>query len=501
MFRIRTLPFLVAAIVTAAGCTNSMNGQDATDDVFVNDVAETIDMDKPAGIALAGEWTDQWGTFHDITSGRWVQKYASAVSIPTFEIVEFHNGATDNGTGWAVARNDNENEFSPGLYSRFDWTWYDDAWYFCNTAWDKESAQAAADTTAADDSTPDTSGCGGFAWTKLDAKKHFGIRGIWTDTWGTNHSITDSMWTQKYESDTSVFHIDSFDNATGLAIALNDAANDFNPGLWSRLDWTDADGVRYFCHTAYNAESREAAVAAAEPDRDAPAEGGCSGYAWTALSTATPMMDEVVDAPDASGEGPGNPANATNGVRGGGATTGGTDVYSIAISPESWLVIRMSEHSVQNGPGPDLVVFENAFNYGDDGVFMDQTVVQVSRDGLTWVTFPFDYAAVDETAYSTVPGDWSGFAGVSPVLLNQETTPDADPFDAATAGGDRFDLDNLPETDPDAVAIKNHGFTYIRLVAAAAVQNPDTDAPFVHDPIANGPDIDGIAVRHVFDNP
>jgi len=291
-----------------------------------------------------------------------------------------------------------------------------------------------------------------------------------------------------------------FDNTTKMAVAQNDTANGFNPNLWSRFDWTEVDGVKYFCHTTFDAGSMEDAANAFAPDATDPLTGGCGGYPWTPLTTTAPIMNEVIESPGATFDGTGDPANATNGVRGGGATTGGTDVYSIGISPESWLVLRVSEHAVQNGPGPDFVVFENAFNYGDDGVFMDQAVVQVSRDGLTWVTFPFDYTSADETTYSTAPDDWSGFAGISPVRLNQEATPDADPFDAATAGGDRFDLDDLPEADPDAVAIKNHGFTYVRLVAAAAILNPDTDAPFVHDPIANGPDIDGIAVRHVFEN-
>lgn len=516
MFKVRvSLASLtcVSIIAAAAGCTDGMTGQDAADDVTVEDAfegddtvsgdegapAEALDLEKPVGIALAGEWEEKWNTLHNITSGVWIQKFP--LSSSRFEIVQFDNGATDDGAGWAVARNHDENEFSPGLYSRFDWTWYNDAWYFCNTVWDKESAQVARDTPAADDSAPDTSGCGGFAWTKLDAKEHFGIRGVWKDTWGTSHSITDSRWTQKYGQDTSLFWIHYFDNTTKMMVAQNDTTNAFNPNLWSRFDWTEVDGVRYFCHTAFDAASVEDAANALAPDATDPVTGGCGGYPWTPLTTTTPIMDEVIESPGATFDGTGDPANATNGVRGGGATTGGTDIFSIGISTDRWLVLRVSDHSVQNGPGPDLVVFENAFNYGDDGVFMDQTVVQVSRDGMTWVTFPFDYIAADETTYSTAPGDWSGFAGISPVLLNQDTAPDANPFDAATAGGDRFDLDDLPETDPDALAIINHGFTYIRLLAAAAVLNLDTDAPFAHDPIANGPDIDGIAVRHVFENP
>ncbi len=509
MIKVHFLPILLSGVVlaTAAGCTNSMDGQDAVDDVQVDDAFENVDtsspdegpagdaisLDKPVGVAVAGEWNDEWKTFYDITSGFWVQKWGTTTS--KFEIVEFDNGATDDGTGWAIARNSTENESSPGLYSRFDWTWYNDAWYICNTAWDRESVQAARDTAAADDGTPDASGCGGFAWTKLTPADHMAIRGVWTDAWGTAHSISDVSWIQKFDQDESIFWINYFVNAWGTAVAGNDGTNTYNPDLWSRFDWTEKDGVRYFCHTAYDAASIEDAANAPDPDAGAPDAGGCGGFPWTPLYRTTPVMDEWVEAPGATLDGTGNPANATNGVRGGGATTGGTDVYSIGASTDRWLILRLAGHSVLNGPGPDLVVFENAFSYGDYGVFMDPTVVQVSRDGLTWVTFPFDYTAADETVYSADPDDWSGFAGLTPVLLNQDTTPDADPFDLATAGGDRFDLDDLPENDPDAVAIRNYGFTFVRLIAATAVLNPDTAAPFVHDPIANGPDIDGIAVR------
>lgn len=201
--------------------------------------------------------------------------------------------------------------------------------------------------------------------------------------------------------------------------------------------------------------------------------------------------DEVVDAPGATGEGFGDPERAVNGVRGGGVETGGADVFSLGIEPEQdeLIVLRWSDRVVLNGPGIDFVVFENAFEFGG-GVFMDLAMVEVSRDGLEWVAFPHDLVAADETSWSSEPLDWPGFAGRTPVLLHEEDNP-VDPVDPAVAGGDGFDLDDLPAGD-EADAIRAEGFAFLRLTSAPALLNPDTGEPYPRDPISNGADIDGV---------
>ncbi|HOD07193.1 MAG TPA: LIC_13355 family lipoprotein [Myxococcota bacterium] len=404
------LTALTAILSASFGCGGNggddTGSQDVIQEVFEDSLADTagdistdegsgeaISLDKPAGIALAGAWTDAWGTMHDITSGLWLQNYSGTLS--SFEILIWNNGPSIGGAGWAVARNSNNNQYSAGLFSRFDWTTKNGTTYFCNTAWDKATSDEAIAVQPADASDPANSGCGGFGWTGLTA---------------------------------------------------------------------------------------------VEPP------------APEALPTDTRPMDLVVEAPGASGEGTGDPRNAVNGVRGGGALTGGTDVYSISAVTGSFLVLALDGFSIGNGPGAELVVFENPFNYGDGGVFMDQTIVQVSRDGITWVSFPFDFTAEDETSYSTDPAYWDGFAGVTPVIFNQDIDPNADPFNAETAGGDAFDLDRLDQDDPDAAAVARHGFRFVRLLPARTVLNPDTEQAFVSDPISNGPDIDGIYVRYAVEN-
>ena len=150
------------------------------------------------------------------------------------------------------------------------------------------------------------------------------------------------------------------------------------------------------------------------------------------------------------------------------------------------------------GPEADLAVFENPFDYSSCGSgdrFMDHVVVSVSTDRTTWVDFPHDYTGTDETVYSTDPDDWQGFAGVTPVLYHEENNP-VDPFDQAAAGGDHFDLDDLPDTDEGA-DIKENGFIYIKLTSAPSLENPDTAGyNFVKELISDGADIDGVYGRY-----
>jgi len=150
-----------------------------------------------------------------------------------------------------------------------------------------------------------------------------------------------------------------------------------------------------------------------------------------------------------------------------------------------------------NGPGDDFVVFENGFRQrGSGAFFMDLILIELSQDGEEWVTFPHDYIAPDEREYAADPTAWPGFAGRWPALLNRDTNP-VDPFWTERAGGDPFDLDTLPDDGGLASDIRRDGFVFLRLVAAPARINPDTGEPFVHMPISDGPDIDGVVARYL----
>jgi hypothetical protein len=230
-------------------------------------------------------------------------------------------------------------------------------------------------------------------------------------------------------------------------------------------------------------------------DADADADADTDTSTWPC---AAAHADEVLDAPGATGEGFGDATNAVNGVRGGGQHAGGTDVFSLGYEPgaNDTVVLGWSGRRFHDGPGADLAVFENAFAYQSGGNFMDQVVVEVSADGEAWVAFGHDYLNADETVYSTDPLSWSGFAGVTPVLLHEEDNP-VDPFAPALAGGDHFDLAELPAEDPVTAQLLAHGGCCVRLVTAPTRTNPDTGEPFVRDAMSNGADIDGVYARYL----
>lgn len=203
----------------------------------------------------------------------------------------------------------------------------------------------------------------------------------------------------------------------------------------------------------------------------------------------------VTRAPGATGEGFGDPTQAIDGVRGAGPSGGSLNVYSLDFGSRTELVLEWDGLEIHDGPGVDFVVFENAFRQtGASTNFMDPAVVWVSRDAETWVPLPHVYSAPDPTRYSGDPDHWQGFAGVHPVLLHEESNP-VDPFDVVAAGGDGFDLSDLP-LDEDARVIRERGFIYLRITPAALEIDSRTTAPYPRDPISNGPDIDGVYARY-----
>ncbi len=105
-----------------------------------------------------------------------------------------------------------------------------------------------------------------------------------------------------------------------------------------------------------------------------------------------------------------------------GMDQGSTDVVSLGNGGR--IVVSFDDNGVVDGPGDDLVIFENPF-YSGDFLFDELAFVEVSSDGREWKQFPYD-ADTGE-----------GLAGRVPVLAN--STNGLDPLDPES-GGDRFDL-------------------------------------------------------------
>lgn len=149
---------------------------------------------------------------------------------------------------------------------------------------------------------------------------------------------------------------------------------------------------------------------------------------------------------------------------GGGETQQGLDVLSLGVGGE--IVLRLGLDAV-DGPGADLLVFENAFRVSGGAVtFAEPGEVAVSADGVDFLPFPCDPEATDLAR--------SGCAGVRPVLA---PGPDGavDPTDPAVAGGDAFDLADVGVDRARYVRIRDAGVSNV---------GPDT----------RGFDLDAVAV-------
>jgi hypothetical protein len=198
-----------------------------------------------------------------------------------------------------------------------------------------------------------------------------------------------------------------------------------------------------------------------------PADGG-SGAGEECSESGARFATAVVDHAFGSGQDFGQaefPEPVLGPPSGGGCCQGSLEVTSLGEG--GFVTLAFGENSIIDGPGPDFIVFENAFLVTEDepeSAFAELGSVAVSEDGENFVGF--------ECEGSDFP--FEGCAGWQPALANPSEN-EIDPLDASVAGGDAFDLadlgldevryvriEDLPEEqggegtfDLDAVAIVN----------------------------------------------
>ena len=110
-----------------------------------------------SAIELVGTYTSNFGDDETITESNW-----GDATIEDW----------DNDANWAVTRNPDDAQYFPGTYSKLVWTEPTaGSFYYCYVDFGKDTVEAARTSTqAADASDPDTTGCGGFSWTKLSVR-------------------------------------------------------------------------------------------------------------------------------------------------------------------------------------------------------------------------------------------------------------------------------------------------------------------------------------------
>ncbi|WP_437493280.1 hypothetical protein WME75_20270 [Sorangium sp. So ce1014] len=163
------------------------------------------------------------------------------------------------------------------------------------------------------------------------------------------------------------------------------------------------------------------------------AAGGGGGGGEGCTGAETVFASEVVSHLFGPGQTYGQdrfPGIAFGPPKGGGCCAGSTDVVSLGNG--GTVTFGFSGNLILDRPGPDFIVFENAFQTGPTTVFAELATVEVSQNGVDWIAFPCTATAA---AYGSC-------AGWHPVLANPDTSS-IDPTDPEVAGGDLFDLADL----------------------------------------------------------
>lgn len=200
------------------------------------------------------------------------------------------------------------------------------------------------------------------------------------------------------------------------------------------------------------------------------------------IESSPHYADTLVQANGASGILYGDPNRAINGVFGAGLHQGSTDVFSLDRAKDGILIISWSQGLVCDGEGADFSVFENGFRQiPSNAFFFEPVVVSVSIDGINYEDFPHSYIGGTGILDVVNEKNWVGFAGMTPVLYNETINNFAvhgtDPLDPMVAGGDAFDIANLPDSDL-GLQIKAQGFRYLKLTGAQKLGFPTSPSAF-----------------------
>lgn len=164
-----------------------------------------------------------------------------------------------------------------------------------------------------------------------------------------------------------------------------------------------------------------------------------------ARGASDPFVDEVVSFLPGEHAGFGTADLVLGPPVGAGELQGST--HTLSLGDGGSIVVRFDEPGLCDRPGPDLLIFENAFYAGNRNgpLFTEVGIVALSIDGVHFVEIPFNAQT------------FAGLAGRTPVYSNPENG--ISPTDASMAGGDSFDLAAAGLTTARYVRITDPGNT------------------------------------------
>lgn len=112
--------------------------------------------DNTTAPSIAGNYTDNFGYLQSVSAAFWVS------GTFVFEVCSI-----DEAKHAVIAINNARNPYSPGKYSRFEWTTNGSRLWYCQSVYDAATAADAAAAAPANASSPAQSGCGAAAWSQL----------------------------------------------------------------------------------------------------------------------------------------------------------------------------------------------------------------------------------------------------------------------------------------------------------------------------------------------
>jgi cation:H+ antiporter len=109
------------------------------------------------------------------------------------------------------------------------------------------------------------------------------LSGTFEDDYGIRYTITDSTWVQH---PAATYHVDRWHPDEQFLIARNDSENSYDPGLWTRIDWVELEGMSpygwAFCLSTFDAVSADAAESVTIADPESP-QTGCNGFPYSRM--------------------------------------------------------------------------------------------------------------------------------------------------------------------------------------------------------------------------
>ncbi len=345
-----------------------------------------------AGLEIIGSYVDNYGGDHEITQIGW------SMVIGVYELL-FHITYIDNQSQFLVAHNDGNNEFSPNLWSRFDWTRHAGSLWYCQIAFDVANESDARAATGADRTDPTTGGCGGGSWSRLDdvvvptfcelpqAQVLSVIHASATLTFSINGGTPIQVGTSR---DTQASAPDAWLDAHQIVLSPDDTPYLLKVFARTLSDNCAPEDVFSFVYEVCDAYPPAADLAGSRAvDLQDP------GIAGWATGVAEVVYGEEVSAGWRTPEKALGPAQGTS--------------FDIVCLGRGGHIVLTFDPPIADGPGSDLAVFENGF--ADN--FLEFGLVEVSSDGEHFLRFDHAYlgdapsgGGVDTTQVGSLAGKY-----------------------------------------------------------------------------------------------